>query len=159
MSAELVVPIHPDNLRHQDNRVPMTSDVFNICERIKEIDPNLYIYALDPPVLLGDRVLNYSICEICRDGVERLVMRVNALDARIIEHLEYLLRVPFEQRFAEAERRADKIEADAREAELDKLYEEVGAPMLPLLERTGFMTRRSSYAKRGVTGGRGSLRR
>jgi hypothetical protein len=77
-------------------------------------------------------------------------MRVEALDGRLIEHLQFLLHVPFEQRFAEAERRADKIEADAKEKNLDELYERMGRPMWTELERCGFIDRNRSYAKRGV---------
>ena len=150
MNDALVVPVHQSNFR-QNGNAPLTGDMFNICERIKEIDANLYIYQLDPPVQLGDRTLNYSIAEVCQDRVERLVMRVEKLDARIIEHMQYLLRVPFEQRFAEAERLTDKFEADHKENELDKLYENLGAPMFRQLEHDGFITHRGrSFPKRGV---------
>jgi hypothetical protein len=150
MNGELVVPVRQSNFR-QNGNAPLTGDMFNICERIKEINPNLYIWPLEPPVQLGDRTFNYSIAEVCLDRVERLVMRVEHLDARILEHMQYLLKVPFEQRFAEAEALTDKFEADFKENELDKLYETLGAPMFKQMEHDGFITHRGpSYAKRGV---------
>lgn len=125
-------------------------DVYNISERIAEIDPSLYIDPLDPPVTIGDKTWNFAITELCADGVERLVFRTEQLDARILEHVRYLLHVPFAVRFAEAEAREAKLDAERKENELNELAENVGLPMLRDLERTGFTQRRTSYAKRGV---------
>lgn len=156
MSTDLVLATTPRNMRYVRGHVE--GDVFRICERLEEIDKSLFVYPLDPPVKAGDRTCHYSIVEECADGVPRLVFRATALDARILEHVQYLMNVPFEKRFAEAEARADKLEAEARENEKDELYETMGRPMLTDLERCGFIQRRTSYAKRGVTGGRGSRR-
>lgn len=145
----LAIPIQPSNLR-LSRKIPIDSDVFNICERVKELDPRLTIHAYDPPVHVGDKTYNYGISEQCDDGVERLVYRVEALDGRIIEHLQYLLHVPFERRFAIAERLADAAEEERKEADLDELYETMGRPMLTQLEHDGFIQRPRSYAKRGV---------
>lgn len=123
-------------------------DVYNISERIAEIDPSLWIDPLDPPVTIGDQTWNWAITELCADGVERLVFRTAELDARILEHVQYLLHVPFEHRFAEAEAREVKIEAERKENELNELYENIGGPMRIDLERCGFADRPESYAKR-----------
>jgi hypothetical protein len=48
------------------------------------------------------------------------------------------------------------MEAESREREFEDLYESMGRPMWTDLERCGFIQRGSSYAKRGVAGGRGS---
>lgn len=149
MSA-LAIPVTPDNLR-MSRKIPVSSDVFNICDRVKEVSPRLLIYGYDPPVQFNGTTYHYAIQEMCDDRVERFVCRVEVLDARIIEHLEYLLRVPFEHRYAEAEKLEDKANAEAKEHELDELYETMGAPMRRQLEHDGFTgVRNRSYAKRGV---------
>lgn len=145
MSA-LALP-RPSNLRGGPG-THVEGDVYRICDRIREIDSNLWI---DP--LPGG---GFAICERCADNVDRLVYKAPALDARIVEQLEYLLHVPFEQRFAEAEKEAAKYEAEHREKELDELYERLGGPMLPALERTGFIQRSKSYPK-SKRRGRGRL--
>lgn len=139
----------PDNLRVPDGARAhlVESDVYKICERLKEIDPNLYLYALDPPVTFGDKTYRWSVNEFCADRVERLVGRFEFLDARIIEHIQYLAHVPFAQRFKEAERVADKLEQDHKERELEELYETMGGPMLRQLEHDGFIMRPTSYRK------------
>ncbi len=136
----------PDNLRTRFGDM-VEADVFHICERIRELDPNLYVYVIEGP---NDSII-YTIAEMCVDGVERLVFRTKSLDARVIERLQFLLHVPFEQRFAEAERIESEREAKRKEDEHAKLYEQVGRPMWTDLERCGFMQRSVSYPKRGVT--------
>jgi hypothetical protein len=154
--SSLAVPLRPDNIRGRFGEL-VEADVFHICARVKEVDPNLYIYVVDKP---GELEKRFSIVELCRDGEERLVFRTNVLDGRIIEKLQYLLRVPFKTRFAEAEALEAKAEEERQRLEHEDLYERIGRPMLTDLDRCGFIPggRRSSYAKRGVTGGRGSLR-
>lgn len=144
----LVVASQPRNLRYARGHVE--GDVFRICERLAEIDPRLFVEPLDPPVTFNGTTYHFSIVEECGDGVCRLVFRAPALDARIIEHVQYLMHVPFERRFKEAVDRAEQMEADAKEAELDDLYERMGRPMWTQLEHDGFIQRNRSYAKRGV---------
>lgn len=148
--SSLAIPARPDNFRARAGMHMLESDVFDICGRVKDLDPNLLVYALDPPVAFAGKTYNFAIQEVCADGVERLVQRFEGLDARVIEQLEYLLHVPFEKRFAEAEKLEAKAEAENREREFDHLVENIGLPMLPDLERTGFIQRPKSYAKRGV---------
>lgn len=149
--SSLTLPIVPANLRTARPGIKLVeSDMFDICERLYELDRNLYVYELDPPVPLGSKLYRYAICEMCADRVERLVMRVEALDARVITELERMLRVPFEHRFAEAERQEAADECARKESELNELADKIGLPMLPDLERTGFIQRSVSYPKRGV---------
>jgi hypothetical protein len=149
MSSGLAVPVPPDNLRGRFGSY-VESDVYHICDRIKEIDSRLRICVLEPPVEFAGKTYNFSVVELCPDGVERLVYRTEALDARIVEHLQYLLRVPFDKRFAEAERIEAKHEAEQKQRDFEEYYERVGRPMMTDLERCGFITRGISYPKRGV---------
>lgn len=151
MSTGLALP-RPDNMRvpYGDAAHLVENDVYNICARIKELDPNLYLYLLDPPIVLGDKTYRYTVSEMCEDRVERLVSRFEDLDARIIEHLQYLLHVPFEHRMAEAEKLEARAEEDRKENDLAELYESMGRPMWTDLEKCGFIQRNRSYAKRGV---------
>ncbi len=140
----LVAAGAPDNLRGAFGEL-VEDDVFDICKRIKEVDPSLVVYLMPA----GSR-RTFSIVEDCRDGVERLVFTTNELDARVIEKLQYLLRVPFEDRFAAAEKLEAKAEEEQKQREFEHLYENMGAPMVHDLERCGFIQRPRSYAKRGI---------
>lgn len=152
--STLTLP-RPDNLRGRFGQM-VESDVYMIADRVREIDPSLFIYATDQPGVAK----KYAICEHCVDGVERLVFATDELDARVLTHLQYLLRVPFEHRFAEAERIADQNEAERKQNETDEFYERLGRPMWTRLEHDGFIeTRGVSFPKAGATGGKGSLRR
>ena len=140
----LVAAGAPSNLRSSFGHL-VESDVFDICKRIKEIDPNLLVYVM--PEASRKR---WSIVENCRDGVERFVFHTDELDGRVIEKLQYLLRVPFSERFDAAERLEAKAQEEQKQRELDQLYETIGAPMLRDLDRCGFIQRPRSYAKRGI---------
>ncbi len=94
----------PDNMRSNDRLVE--SDVFGICERVKQLDPNLVVR------LNEGHTEPWVILEIGQDGVERFVSRYSELDARIIEDLQRMLRIPFEQRFRAT---ADRIDRENEE--------------------------------------------
>lgn len=147
--SSLALSIRPDNFRAPPG-VMIESDVFGVCERMKELDKNLFLYALDPPVEFAGKTYRFSVTEMCVDGVERLVQRFEELDARIDKKLAYMLHVPFEKRLAEAEQQEAKAEQQRKDDELTKLYEGVGRPMLTDLEKCGFIQRSVSYPKRGV---------
>lgn len=68
------------------------SDVFNVCERIKELSPNLYV------VLHEKHELPFVVMEHCIDGEERMVKRYAALDSSIITDLQRMLAIPWDQR-------------------------------------------------------------
>lgn len=84
------------------------SDVFDICNRIKEIDPHLFI------VLHKGHEKPWVVCEQCLDGVERMVKRYEELTPQVLEDLRYMMAVPYEQREREAQAQIDKENA-ARE--------------------------------------------
>lgn len=61
-------------------------DVLRIVERIREYDPNLNVKYCDPDTAqMTDAP--YIIVELCPDGIERTIMQVWDLDARILERL------------------------------------------------------------------------
>lgn len=152
---ELLLPFVPSNV-HVEGRwrnAEVTSDVYNIAERLKELSPRLRIN-LTQDTATGQWA--YSIVEDTATGWQ-MVFRCKKLDARVIEHVQYLMRVPFEQRYAEAEKIVERDAADAKAQEHEELYETLGGPMLRELERCGFLDggRGKSFAKTAVaTGGR-----
>lgn len=131
MSHPLLLPegVVPTNLHlpNGGHTYLLESDMYNICERIKELDPELIIVVHEHP---GGR-LSYVIMEPNRQGTGgyEMVKRYHELDGRVIEDLRYMLSVPFEKRFDEKVAEIDKSEADRKEADLDELYERVGGPM------------------------------
>lgn len=125
----------------------VSGDVFDICKRVAEVDPSLYIIQLE-----HDDRCAYAVMEDCSDGNQRLVSKHQELDQRIIDKMLYLKSVPFEHRFAEIEKQIEKEEAERAKYESDKLYETMGAPMLREFERCNFITPKNSksYAKRTI---------
>lgn len=149
-TGELTLP-RPENVRGRFGSF-VTADMFHIAERLQEIDKNLFIEAFDNPITMGDQTWNFAIIEwIPSLHKDELVTRVEALDARVIEHVQYLLHVPFEVRFAEAERLEDQRKEDARKAEVEEMYERMGRAFWYQLEHDGFNSGRGvSFPKRGV---------
>lgn len=68
------------------------SDVYDICNRIKEIDPNLSV------ALHEGHAQPWVVMERGPDGEDRFVSRYAELDSRILDNLRYMLAVPFEKR-------------------------------------------------------------
>lgn len=91
----------------------VSGDIYNICERIKEIDRNLFI------VHHEGHERPFVVMENCVDGEERMVSRYERLDASILEDLQRMLRIPFEQRM---ETLIKKI--DAENAAKEREWEE-----------------------------------
>lgn len=149
MSGQILLP-RPDNVRGRFGSY-VTHDVFHIAERLQELDRNLYVSALETPIQWHGRSYNFTVSEICADGVERFVLRTEALDGRVIERCERMLRIPFETRFAELEKQEATWAKEDREAALDQLYEDMGGEMLIQLDRCGFIQRPTSFPKRNPT--------
>jgi hypothetical protein len=124
------------------------SDMFDICKRLAHISRSLFIVQLyDPEVDKG----NYVIMEHGYDGGAYMVLKTDVLDARVLEKAEYLLRVPFDHRFAEAERLERKAEEDIRIEALNETAELVAGPMRRQLWHDGFIEHReTSYPTKGV---------
>ena len=148
MSVIIPESARPSNLHFGDDvHVRMIdSDMYNICDRLREINPNLSVVA----AMRGDEIL-YNIMESCPDGVERRIFKAKELDARVLKHIERIMGIPFEHRFEEACKEIDRYEAAQKEEQLDELYERLGRPMWTQLEHDGFIDGRNvSYAKRGI---------
>lgn len=143
----------PDSAAPSNLHVPkgtkvkvIDSDLYGICERVKEIDPNLFIILLE-----GDSGANFSIIEKCKDGVDRLVFRVKELDGRVIKKLQRLMGMDLMERLAELEKMEYEAEAKQKEEEFEDLYQKVGEPMRRQLWHDGFIDHRGkSYPTRGV---------
>ncbi len=97
-------------LRDGDRLSVVSSDVYKIAERVKEIDPNLRI------ILHEGHEKPWVVTEIGRDGVEYFVSRYEELGAHILEHLQYMRAVPLEKRVERLAR-----EADAENARMGQL--------------------------------------
>ncbi len=150
MTGTLILPhtVKPLNLSLPPSAkvTSVDGDLYNICERIREIDPSLRVVLLehDPT-----DTWSYAIMEDCADGECRLVFKVKELDARVVTKLQRMMKIPFAQRYAEAEAECFKFEAEEHERSLEELYEKIGGPMLRELEQCGFIDGRGvSYAKR-----------
>lgn len=129
----------------------LTSDLYDICNRVAELDPSLYIIELDHD---DPRPYRYIVMERCRDGVDRMALRVREgeLDARVLGKLRYQLAVPLDQRAAEIERDLEKWEQDYREEESDRLYEKIGHDFRKQLHDCGFTRapRPTSYPTKAI---------
>jgi hypothetical protein len=151
--SEIMLP-RPDNVRGRFGSY-VTNDLFHIAERLQEIDggkDRLYIQSFDEPIEWHGRTYNFAIVEwVPEKQREELVMRVECVDGRVIQAVERMRAIPFEQRFAEAEKLEAKWAEEDKQRELDQLYERMGGEMLIQLDRCGFVQRPVSFAKRNAT--------
>lgn len=158
MPTTLLLPnrVAPTNLHLRGGVTTrfVDSDMYDIGKRMAEISRRLYAIETEE----NGRVA-WIVMEHCEDGIDRLVFRTPHFDGRVIKKLQELFTVDLHTRLARLEKEQFKFEADRKENELDDLYERIGRPMLTDLDKCGFITRPVSYPKRGVTGGRGSLRK
>lgn len=145
--SDLVIPgsAAPHNLHLADNvhAAMVEGDLYDVCNRIKEIDPSLFI------VQLTDDANNcqFAVMEHCQDGMDRLVFKTQYLDQRILSKIQRMLEIPFEERFDAVCAEIDRQEAERREEESNEFYERMGGPMYSELARTGFIDRNISYPK------------
>lgn len=127
----------PINMRVDHSGATLVeSDVYNICERLREIDPALTVH-VNP----DGHHFPFSIQHKDKAGNEYLVCGVEALDARVIDKVNHMLRVPFEKRYAEAVRLEDKAREDADKEQWAKFYENMGKRMYWQLANDGFNNR------------------
>lgn len=145
--SDLVVPgsAAPPNLHLSDDvrAVMVEGDLYDICTRIAEIDPSLYILQLTDDA----HNCQFAVMERCSDGVDRLVSKHQKLDQRILAKMMEFKAIPFEDRFDAICAEIDKEEEARREAESEEFYERMGGPMYSELARTGFIDRNISYPK------------
>ena len=129
----------------------LTSDIYDICQRVRELDPSLYIVELDAD---DPRPYRYVIMERCRDGVDRIALRVREgeLDGRVIEKLRYQLAVPLSERVRRLEREGEAWERAEREKRLDQLVDSLAPRFQKLLHDCNFVhtPRPTSYPTRAI---------
>lgn len=103
MDTPIITP-RPDNLTVHGalQYAPVDADLYNICGRIKELDPNLRV------VLHEQHAKPWVVLEKGPDGEERFVARYAELDARVLENLRYMLAVPLDKRLAALEAEEQK---------------------------------------------------
>lgn len=134
---DVILP-RPDNVRGRFGTY-VTSDVYHIAERLQEVSDRLYIQEYDQPLKTLSGVKNFVIVEVLPDGRETLVIRAETLDARLIEAVQRMRKIPFETRFAAMEKEEEKWAAEEKERQLDELYERMGGEMRHQLARCNFI--------------------
>lgn len=106
----------------------LTSDLYDICRRVAELDPSLFVVELasDDP-----RPYRWIIMERCRDGVDRMALRVREgeLDGRVIDRLREILAVPLDERVRRLERELDEWERKQHDERLDETIDRL-APVM-----------------------------
>ncbi len=147
MANTLMLPsgLAPSNL-HLRASVKATfveSDVFDICHRLAAVSPNLHLWQLEEE---GYEDAAWVVTEAVY-GQEQLVKKYAELDARMIEDVQRMRRIPLEHRVAAAQAEIDASEAATKQDALDNMYEEVGQKFLHRLEYDGFVQRPVSYHK------------
>jgi hypothetical protein len=158
MKQDIILPsgVAPSNLvLPNDTRTRMIdSDMYGICRRIAEVSRRLYVVVHEKP---DGSLMHYSVMENCNDGVQRLALNVgpgrpiDALDARVIERLEYMQRIPLSKRLDAIEKMEEQDKIDEKERSLEELYEKMGRQMHWQLERDGFIDSRGiSVPKKGI---------
>jgi hypothetical protein len=135
MSLAVPDTARPNNLHYAPGvkATLVESDMFDICKRVQEISPRLFILLLH-----DDNNAKFAIMEKCQDGVDRLVMKRDVLDGRVVERLQFLMKVPLAARMDALEKEEARLQAHANEKASDELYERLGAPMLRQLRHDGF---------------------
>ena len=99
--SDLMLPV-PSNVRTRHQMASVDADLYNIAERVKQLDPNLVL------LLHEGQAKPWVVMERCEDGVERMVKRYEELDSRIIEDLRYMLAVPLDERMKRLDREIEK---------------------------------------------------
>lgn len=145
MSTSILLPggSVPTNLHLNPNTDKVrlvTSDMYHICERIREISPALYILELERETEEG-RKYGFAIMEHCVDGVDRLVIRCSKdkLDKRQLDRLGYIMSLDLHARLEVLDVERERWEAEQHDNELEKLYEQMGGQMHRDLARNGFI--------------------
>jgi hypothetical protein len=150
--GELILPFVPANVNSDRMRTQrVTSDVYHVCDRLQALNSRLRVNITEYTET-GQKA--FTVVEtnvpVFIDGKweheDQVVFRTTKLDARVVEHVRYLLQVPAAQRYEEAEKLATKHEEDEHERMMDDLVERVGLPMMRDLRECGFL---GAYSKGG----------
>lgn len=130
----------PSNLHLRDTvkATFVESDVYDIAKRLAAVSPNLHLWALEED---GDHA--WVVTENVH-GAEHLVKRYRELDARMIEDVERMLRIPLEHRIDAAQAEIDAHEAATKQNAIDEMYENIGPKMHRRLWTDGFIAHRGT---------------
>lgn len=120
------------------------SDVFNVCNRIKEVDRNLSV------ALQEGHDLPWIVVEMCTDGEERLVKRYAELTPAILDDLRRMIAIPFQQRIDEMQREADLANDVARAQRESGDWERFVDDFQKTLYECGFHHDRTYTSRRNV---------
>jgi hypothetical protein len=157
--TDLVMPglVSPSNLKRggRFKTAPITSDIYSVCERLKELSPRLSLHWVEDSNPKARDQIAFVVTEtyLNENGQpeEAVVWKSRKLTPEIVERCRYYMNVPMEKRYAAMVAEAEKIDAEREENEFQELYENLGRPMWTQLEHDGFVeTRGVSYPKTGV---------
>lgn len=150
MPATLHLPegTRPSNLHlnpDTDKVRLVSSDLYRICDRIKEISDRLYLVELQRNSSEGEK-FGYALMEK-QPNMDYLVFRIamTDLDGRVLERIRYLMSLGLHERIAICDKEREKWEADKHEDDMEELWETMGGPMYLEMERTGFFQRPVSF--------------
>lgn len=136
MASELVIEGVPTNMSLPPGaRVSrVEADVFNICERLREHDPNLRVNVVQDG---GEHA--FIITELGPDGVERLVTRVPELTPELIVDCQKMLAIPLKDRLRAIDKENARRKAEFEAAKLEELWEGAGQQTYDAMFRGGFV--------------------
>jgi hypothetical protein len=144
MASSLILPdgVRPSNLHlnpETDKVRFVSSDMYQIAERIKEISPNLYLVELQRDSEEGSK-FGYALMEH-QPTMDYLVMRVAAdgLDGRVLERLRYMMALTLHERIALCDKEREAWEKQQQENAFEELYDRLGGPMHRQLAHDGFI--------------------
>lgn len=136
MASELVIEGVPTNLMLPPGaRVSrVEADVFNICERLREHDPNLRINVMQD---CGEHA--FIVTELGPDGVERIVTRVPELNASLIEECQRMLAIPLKDRLRAIDKENARRKTEFEDAKLEEMWEGAGQQTYNAMFKGGFV--------------------
>lgn len=112
--SKLIVPASTSGIQGTVEMV--SSDLYNISQRIKEVDPNLSL------VFHKGKERPWVVMEKCADGEERFVSRYEKADGRILDDLRRMLATPYMERLEKLEQKI-AAENKAKEFMSDEAFE------------------------------------
>jgi len=125
----------------------VTSDLYGIMDRLKENHPAISVIK----IVDGDGYV-YVVTERDVEDTDHFMFRTYEIDGRLEERLDRIRRIPFAQRFAEAEKIEAESKAEAEAQASAEFYENFGDPMRRQLIKDNFGSGLGgvSYPKRGA---------
>lgn len=142
MPPALIMSGQPSNvfLPNGSRAAHVTADLYGIADRIRELDPRLRIDLLEHV----NGTASWGISEETPAGIDLVMLvgpgnKFDALDGRVVRHLQWLMSVSPQQRARELIREIDAANAAAVEASREKLYETMAPVIYRGLHEGGFI--------------------